>query len=147
MPSDICDHDLTTPSDICDHDLTSCNACIQSHRPASLCQECLIRICFQELVTMSDAAMPAGEANEQHYFVATQEKALRSALGKVSGGASIFVNVNGIHLEPPSERQRKTIQQVTPTPPCVKLCRGSRRQISRNSHRSKAGISYSQNDC
>ena len=54
----------------------------------------------------------AGDANAQHYFVATQEKALRGALGKVSGGASIFLNANGVHLEPPSERQRRGIEQV-----------------------------------
>ena len=54
----------------------------------------------------------AGDANAQHYFVATQEKALRGALGKVPGGASVFLNANGVHLEPPSERQRRGIKQV-----------------------------------
>ena len=56
--------------------------------------------------------MPAGEANAQHYFVATQDRALRAALGRVPGGASIFMNVNGVHLEQPSEQQRRSTEQV-----------------------------------
>ena len=65
----------------------------------------------------------AGDANAQHYFVATQEKALRGALGKVPGGASVFLNANGVHLEPPSEKQRRGVEQVRGSCSCVRcLC-------------------------
>lgn len=45
--------------------------------------------------------------------MATQEKALRQTLGGLPGGASIFTNVNGVHMEPPSEAQRNAIEQVS----------------------------------
>ena len=74
------------------------------------------RVTEQHQFTMprpkTSAVVRAGDANAQHYFVATQEKALRGALGKVPGGASIFLNANGVHLEPPSERQRRGIEQA-----------------------------------
>ena len=55
----------------------------------------------------------AGMENQEHYFVATQDKALRVALGKLPGGASVFVNVNGVQMEQPSEVQRRAMKQVT----------------------------------
>lgn len=54
----------------------------------------------------------AGEANAEHFFVATQDRDLRAALGGVPGGASIFLNVNGVHLEPPSEAQKRSVEHV-----------------------------------
>ncbi len=55
----------------------------------------------------------AGMDNQEHYFVATQDKALRVALGKLPGGASVFVNVNGVQMEQPSEAQKRAMKQVT----------------------------------
>lgn len=57
-------------------------------------------------------ACHAGTTNPEHYIVATQEKALRQTLGGLPGGASIFTNVNGMHMEPPSDSQRNAIEQV-----------------------------------
>ncbi|BDA48221.1 rRNA-processing protein UTP23 homolog [Coccomyxa sp. Obi] len=53
-----------------------------------------------------------GKDNPQHYFVATQDKALRVALGNLPGGASVFVNVNGVQLEQPSETQKRAVKEV-----------------------------------
>ena len=41
----------------------------------------------------------AGESNPEHFFVATQDRGLRSAVDRVPGGASIFASVNGLHLQ------------------------------------------------
>ena len=54
----------------------------------------------------------AGADNAQHYFVATQERGLRAKIGRVPGGASIFLTVNGVHLEPPTDQQKKSIEQA-----------------------------------
>ena len=66
-------------------------------------------------------ACHAGETNPEHYIVATQERALRQTLGGLPGGASIFTNVNGMHMEPPSDSQRDATEQVAnfPTSPAV----------------------------
>jgi len=53
-----------------------------------------------------------GEENAGHFFVGTQDKQLRTALSKVPAGASMFVSVNGLHLEQPSAKQEKVIKQV-----------------------------------
>ena len=47
----------------------------------------------------------AGHDNPQHMFIATQDRALRAALGRVPGTALIFASVNGLHLEAPSAEQ------------------------------------------
>ena len=44
--------------------------------------------------------------------MATQDRALRMALGQRLGGASVFVSVNGVHLEPPSDSQKAQSGQV-----------------------------------
>lgn len=44
--------------------------------------------------------------------MATQDRALRVALGQRPGGASVFVSVNGVHLEPPSDSQKAQSGQV-----------------------------------
>lgn len=59
-----------------------------------------------------DMAFFTGEGNAGHFFVGTQDKQLRTALSKVPAGASMFVSVNGLHLEQPSAKQEKVINQV-----------------------------------
>ncbi|KAL0030147.1 hypothetical protein WJX79_010990 [Trebouxia sp. C0005] len=59
--------------------------------------------CLQSLV---------GEENAGHFFVGTQDKQLRTAISKVPAGASMFVSVNGLHLEQPSAKQEKVINQA-----------------------------------
>ena len=54
----------------------------------------------------------AGDDNAGHFFVGTQDKQLRTAISKVPAGASLFVSVNGLHLEQPSAKQEKVINQV-----------------------------------
>jgi hypothetical protein len=44
--------------------------------------------------------------------VATQDKDLRAELGSLPGGVSIFLNINGVHLEPPSKAQHKAVEQA-----------------------------------
>mmetsp|Transcript_16741 Transcript_16741/g.50023 ORF Transcript_16741/g.50023 Transcript_16741/m.50023 type:complete len:248 (+) Transcript_16741:225-968(+) len=46
-----------------------------------------------------------GDDNPQHMFIATQDRALRSDLGRIPGAALIFASVNGLHLEAPSAEQ------------------------------------------
>lgn len=57
-----------------------------------------------------------GEENAGHFFVGTQDKQLRTAISKIPAGASMFISVNGLHLEQPSTRQEKVVHQVKPTP-------------------------------
>ncbi|KAL3159300.1 hypothetical protein ABBQ32_011256 [Trebouxia sp. C0010 RCD-2024] len=53
-----------------------------------------------------------GDDNAGHFFVGTQDKQLRTAIGKVPAGASMFISVNGLHLEQPSIRQEKVVHQA-----------------------------------
>ena len=71
-------------------------------------------MCLQALPMphSAESVCCAGEANPEHYIVATQEKALRHTLGGVPGGATVFASVNGLHIEPPSDAQRKAIEQA-----------------------------------
>ena len=57
--------------------------------------------------------MSVGEDNAGHFFVGTQDKQLRSGISKVPAGASMFMSVNGLHLEQPSAKQEKVIHQVS----------------------------------
>jgi U3 small nucleolar RNA-associated protein 23 len=59
--------------------------------------------CIQSLV---------GDSNREHFFVGTQDSKLRARLAKVPGGASLFVSVNGIHLEQPSQLHQQTADQA-----------------------------------
>ena len=70
--------------------------------------------CLQPLQVpqLIESECHAGVANPEHYIVATQEKALRQTLGGIPGGASVFASVNGLHIEPPSDAQRKAIEQA-----------------------------------
>ena len=54
----------------------------------------------------------SGEDNAGHFFVGTQDKQLRTAISKVPAGASMFISVNGLHLEQPSTKQEKVVHQV-----------------------------------
>jgi hypothetical protein len=69
----------------------------------------------------SRRARRAGERNTEHYFVATQDRGLRSALGLRPGGASVFVSVNGMHLEPPSDAQKAQSGQARRQPAALTL--------------------------
>ena len=53
-----------------------------------------------------------GEDNAGHFFVGTQDKQLRTAISKVPAGASMFLSVNGLHLEQPSTQQEKVVNKV-----------------------------------
>lgn len=66
--------------------------------------------------------LAAGDKNEEHFFVATQDKALQRKCMAVPGGAVLFASVNGVHMEQPSELQKQTVAQVG-GPSC---CRGWR---------------------
>ncbi|KAL4444025.1 hypothetical protein ABPG75_011762 [Micractinium tetrahymenae] len=52
-----------------------------------------------------------GDKNEEHFFVATQDKALQRQCMAVPGGAVLFASVNGVHLEQPSELQKQAVAQ------------------------------------
>ncbi|GLC37585.1 hypothetical protein PLESTB_001670800 [Pleodorina starrii] len=53
-----------------------------------------------------------GRRNEQHWFVATQDAALRKELGQIPGCPLVFATVNGIHLETPSEVTRQKAKEA-----------------------------------
>lgn len=52
-----------------------------------------------------------GDKNEEHFFVATQDKALQRRCMAVPGGAVLFASVNGVHLEQPSALQKQAVAQ------------------------------------
>ena len=54
-----------------------------------------------------------GNNNEEHYFMATQDKELRNSLGQILGGATLFLSVNGIHIAQPTEIQKGLAKQVS----------------------------------
>lgn len=56
--------------------------------------------------------LAAGEHNEEHYFVGTQDKLLRTSLGEVKGGATLFLSVNGLHITQPTDTQKWLAGQV-----------------------------------
>ena len=49
--------------------------------------------------------------NAQHFFVATQDRPLQRRVMATEGGANMFVSVNGLHLEAPSEMQRRQAEK------------------------------------
>lgn len=53
-----------------------------------------------------------GGDNAGHFFVGTQDKQLRKDISKIPAGASMFVSVNGLHLEQPSDKQEQLINQA-----------------------------------
>lgn len=48
--------------------------------------------------------------NTEHFFLATQDRGLQRKVSAQPGGAVIFASVNGLHLEAPSDAQRKHVQ-------------------------------------
>ena len=50
------------------------------------------------------------EGNHNHFFVATQDRHLQRKIQSMPGGAVLFASVNGLHLETPSEAQKKHLQ-------------------------------------
>ncbi|GFR45711.1 hypothetical protein Agub_g7120 [Astrephomene gubernaculifera] len=53
-----------------------------------------------------------GSRNEAHWFVATQDAALRQELGKIPGCPLVFATVNGVHLETPSEVTKQKAKEA-----------------------------------
>ncbi|GBF92380.1 hypothetical protein Rsub_05582 [Raphidocelis subcapitata] len=58
-------------------------------------------------------AEQVGPANDGHWVVATQDKALQAALARVPGAPVVFASVNGIHLTEPSDTARALIASGT----------------------------------
>jgi U3 small nucleolar RNA-associated protein 23 len=50
--------------------------------------------------------------NVNHFFVATQDRALQRKVSNSPGGAVLFATVNGIQMEMPSERQKKHMMKT-----------------------------------
>lgn len=48
--------------------------------------------------------------NHEHFFIATQDRALQRQVLKLPAGAVLFTSVNGIHIENPSEAQKRHVQ-------------------------------------
>ncbi|KDD72230.1 hypothetical protein H632_c3663p0, partial [Helicosporidium sp. ATCC 50920] len=46
------------------------------------------------------------QGNPEHFFVATQDRELQEKISHSSGGAVIFISVNGLHLLGPSEKDQ-----------------------------------------
>ena len=44
--------------------------------------------------------------NAQHFFIASQDRALQNKIMSLPGGAVMFATVNGVQLEMPSDRQK-----------------------------------------
>lgn len=59
-----------------------------------------------------DHCFALGTDNEGHFFIGTQDKQLRGAISRVPAGASMFMSVNGLHLEQPSAKQEKVVNEV-----------------------------------
>jgi U3 small nucleolar RNA-associated protein 23 len=50
------------------------------------------------------------DGNHEHFFIATQDRALQRQVINLPGGAVLFTSVNGIHIETPSEAQKRHVQ-------------------------------------
>lgn len=55
-------------------------------------------------------AAQLGDKNEEHFFVATQDKVLHRRCMSVPGGAVLFASINGVHLETPSALQKQRVK-------------------------------------
>ncbi len=55
---------------------------------------------------------PAGDKNRQHWWVATQDRALRSRLEELPGTPIVFATINGVQLDTPSEMVRAAAKKV-----------------------------------
>jgi U3 small nucleolar RNA-associated protein 23 len=56
-------------------------------------------------------ASQVSNGNAEHFFVATQDKTLQRKVNASQGGAVIFASPNGIHLEAPSELQKRLVHR------------------------------------
>ena len=50
------------------------------------------------------------DGNHEHFFIATQDRALQRQIVNMPGGAVLFTSVNGVHIENPSEAQKRHVQ-------------------------------------
>ena len=50
------------------------------------------------------------DGNHEHVFIATQDRSLQRQVTNMPGGAVLFTSVNGIHIENPSEAQKRHVQ-------------------------------------
>lgn len=50
------------------------------------------------------------DGNHEHFFIATQDRALQRQVINLPGGAVLYTSVNGIHIENPSEAQKRHVQ-------------------------------------
>ncbi len=50
------------------------------------------------------------DGNHEHFFIATQDRALQRQVVNMPGGAVLFTSVNGVHIENPSESQKRHVQ-------------------------------------
>lgn len=61
--------------------------------------------CLPAAACLASCVGPAG--NAEHFIVATQDRALRAALGETPAGAAIFLTATGAQFEPPTEAQKR----------------------------------------
>jgi len=61
--------------------------------------------CLPAAACLASCVGPAG--NAEHFIVATQDRALRAALGQTPAGAAIFLTASGAQFEPPTEAQKR----------------------------------------
>ena len=50
------------------------------------------------------------DGNHEHFFIETQDRSLQRQVINLPGGAVLFTSVNGIHIENPSEAQKRHVQ-------------------------------------
>lgn len=68
----------------------------------------------QEPVSASECLMSqVDQNNQEHFFIATQDRNLQNKITRQPAGAVLFATVNGIQMEMPSEKQKShVVQQV-----------------------------------
>lgn len=68
----------------------------------------------EEPVSASECLMSqVDQNNQEHFFIATQDRNLQNKIIRQPAGAVLFATVNGIQMEMPSEKQKShVIQQV-----------------------------------
>lgn len=55
----------------------------------------------------------AGKRNKDHWWVASQDRSLRGALGQLAAAPCIHMSVNGLHLEQPSDMAKSHVKQAS----------------------------------
>ncbi len=66
--------------------------------------------CLPAAACLASCVGPAG--NAEHFIVATQDRALRAALGETPAGAAVFLTASGPQFEPPTEAQKRASAAV-----------------------------------